>query len=121
MPALSRQTAGARGEDRGPHRLGLPAQQEFRRAAAHAPLAGAHAAPGLNLGFAPVGARTDAHPGYVLATADQSLVSGQVPELRAQSECPFHGCGESPVRFARRETAASVWLAADGGEAGDFA
>ena len=92
----SLQTADARREDRRAHRFRLPAEEKLDRAAAHAALAGTHAAAGLELGFAPSGIGADAAERHVLTAADQRRVACQRLEFLPQGEGTFQGGGEFP-------------------------
>src|ERR1017187_3691593 len=80
------QTFDASGKDGRADGFGFPTEQEFYRGAADTALAGAHAATGVQLGFAPSGAGAYAGQRDVFATAAHGLFSPQGFQFSAQGE-----------------------------------
>src|ERR1017187_681241 len=115
------QTFDASGKDGRADGFGFPTEQEFYRGAADTALAGAHAATGVQLGFAPSGAGAYAGQRDVFTAADQSLFTRQSFQFLAQCEGAIEYGGEPAVSVARRKERGGARRCAGGSEPRDFA
>ncbi len=105
---LHRQSSDAGGGEWRAWRCGWPVEQELRRTAANASLAGTHAAAGRQLGGAPMVKRLHVGIGHVLAATQQGVGGGELLSAGRSAKWRFSASAKA---FQRWRSGQSAWAA----------